>query len=184
VTKKESKEIITMKQEKSRSNVRFEANEKVLEIPHYNDYTMEEKKLTWLQDSDYIDIVVDNKIVATQMMQGKKPKDESARGLERFVTKTAMRQDRAVEDARDAVMAEQEKQQQDNAVNPEKLAKVYSEKTRHSQDFAHTVGLEDLEASRIEDETSKEPTAKRRKRKSVTARLTGAMRAIRILPMR
>ena len=133
--------------------VRFDSNDSVKPIPHILDMSPREISSLWLQRRDYASITAS----CLKAKHGMHSKSDECRGLESFVPGYALKTRQKIQESIKAVLKEQTNQASEKICCPERLAKVYKEKTSEPQEYARQIGLEDeLRAKSAVQEISSE----------------------------
>ena len=122
--------------------ISFAPNVKVQEYLHLDEYSAEERDLTWYTRSDLAGFKKEAKsAIRTFVMLGHE--GATFRGLESRTPHGALRKLQNKEQARWAVFAEQERQWREGYQDPEAIADVYYDYTEHCRANAQMMGLRD-----------------------------------------
>lgn len=130
--------------------VSFSPNVHVKRTLHINNYSDEEIHATWLDESDFQRIRGEIDLTVHLMETGGHIESDKqcTRGLESRTTVGALRKLQNKQDARDAVLFEQETQWNRGINDAETISDVYQERSHSCGVSAHIVGLFDEKMTR------------------------------------
>jgi hypothetical protein len=129
------------------------------EIPHIDDFSSDLIAAIWIQDEEYSVMAAENAQVALMIINGKRFRnsdDTCDRGLEYRIPDQRDRRRKLKEDARTAVMDEQDRQWNRTLNGPYFIAEVYSEFSTRALCAARFMGQQDEEEARKLEESKSE----------------------------